>query len=85
MGEGRWIVDVRGGVIGIYYASEREPGCAENWPEPCLRIDGERVIDPESGALVGWRMPQSRVRTAEMIAERLNSSGVVPQYEEPAS
>ncbi len=85
MGEGRWIVDVRGGVIGIYYASEREPGCAENWPEPCLRIDGERVIDPESGALVGWRMPQSRVRTAEMIAERLNISGVVPQYEEPAS
>ena len=85
MGEGRWIVDVRGGVIGIYYASEREPGCAENWPEPCLRIDGERVIDPESGALVGWRMPQSRARTAEMIAEQLNISGVAPQYEEPAS
>ena len=85
MGEGRWIVDVRGGVIGIYYASEREHGCAENWPDPCLRIDGERVIDPESGALVGWRMPQSRVRTAEMIAERLNISCVAPQREESAS
>lgn len=85
MRKNRWIADVRGGVIGIYYASERVAGCAENWPEPCLRIDGERVIAPESGALVGWRMPQSRVRTAEMIAERLNISGVVPQYEEPAS
>ena len=53
MGNGKWIVDVRGGVIGIYFAAEPLSGCSDRWPEPCLRIDGERVIDPERGEMVG--------------------------------
>lgn len=85
MRKNRWIADVRGGVIGIYYASERVAGCAENWPEPCLRIDGKRVVAPETGAIVGWRMPPGHIVTAERIAAALNGMGVLPQYEEPAS
>ena len=83
MGKGEWIVDVRGGVIGIYFARERETGCESNWPEPCLRIDGKRVIDAERGTLVGWRMPESKIVTAERIVDALNAAGIEPQYGEP--
>lgn len=83
MGEAKWIVDVRNGVIGIYYAAEKLASCADHWPEPCLRIDGERVIDPDKGTLSGWRMPESRIVTATRIAAALTHAGVAPQYEEP--
>ena len=83
MGNGKWIVDVRGGVIGIYFAAEPLSGCSDRWPEPCLRIDGERVIDPERGEMVGWRMPENRIVTATRIAAALTHAGVEPQSEEP--
>ena len=82
MSNGKWIVDVRGGVIGIYFAAEKLSGCSDRWPEPCLRVDGERVIDPERGEMVGWRMPENRIVTATRIAAALAHAGVEPQYDE---
>ena len=84
MCKNRWIVDVRGGVIGIYFAPGKLSVCAEHWPEPCLRIDGKRVVAPETGAIVGWHMPHGHIVTAERIAAALNGMGVLPQYEDHA-
>ena len=84
MGEEKWIVDVRGGVIGIYFTTEKLSGCADHWPEPCLKIEGEPVRDPETGARVGWRMPKNRIVTATRIAAALTHAGVQPMYEEPS-
>ncbi len=81
MSEKRWQVDVRGGCVGIYYAGALIPDCASHWPEPCLRIDGQRVMDV--GGFAGWVLPEGTVMFAAGIALALDRAGIRPP--EPAA
>ena len=71
---GRWYVDVRGGCIGIYYAEALVTDYASSWPEPCLRIDGERVLDV--GGFADWKLPVGAVRFAAGVALALDTAGI---------
>lgn len=75
MSEKRWQVDVRGGVVGIYYAEALLPGCASNWPNPCLRLDGHLVAEYEFRT---WAVPTETVMFAASVALALDRAGVIP-------
>lgn len=77
----RWYVDVRGGCIGIYYAEGLVTDYASNWPEPCLRIVGERVLNV--GGFAEWELPVDAVRFAAGVALALDRAGIRPLPEAP--